>query len=50
MKNFKIDIVYLWVDGADKKWRTQKEKWFKKLTGKEFFTQRFCGRRTFSRQ
>jgi len=34
MPNNKIDIVYLWVDGADKKWHTEKEKWYKKITGK----------------
>ena len=27
----KIDIVYLWVDDNDKKWRTEKEKWLGKL-------------------
>ena len=26
----KIDIVYLWVDGNDKKWRQEKNKWLKK--------------------
>ncbi|MCQ2580628.1 MAG: stealth family protein [Alphaproteobacteria bacterium] len=30
----KIDIVYLWVDGSDKKWAEQKEKWYKTITGK----------------
>lgn len=30
----KIDIVYLWVDGSDEKWRTEKDKWYKKITGK----------------
>lgn len=30
----KIDIVYLWVDGADKKWLTEKNKWQTKITGK----------------
>lgn len=35
MKNDKIDIVYLWVDSADKKWRTQKDKWLKIVTGKK---------------
>ena len=29
----KIDIVYLWVDGGDKKWRAEKDKWYKKITG-----------------
>lgn len=30
MKNPPIDIVYLWVDDNDKKWRAEKEKWLKK--------------------
>ena len=30
----KIDIVYLWVDGSDEKWRAEKDKWYKKITGK----------------
>ena len=25
----KIDIVYLWVDGSDKKWLAEKNKWLK---------------------
>ena len=29
-----IDIVYLWVDGNDKKWQKEKDKWYKKITGK----------------
>ncbi len=29
----KIDIVYLWVDDTDKKWRTEKDKWFQEITG-----------------
>ncbi len=29
----KIDIVYLWVDGGDKKWAQQKDEWFRKITG-----------------
>ncbi len=33
MPKKKIDIVYLWVDGADKKWRAEKDKWFKKING-----------------
>lgn len=28
----KIDIVYLWVDGSDKKWHAQKEKWLAQQT------------------
>lgn len=27
----KIDIVYLWVDDQDKKWRTERNKWLKKI-------------------
>lgn len=30
----KIDIVYRWVDGSDKKWQAEKDKWYKKITGK----------------
>jgi hypothetical protein len=30
----KIDIVYLWVDGADKKWRAEKDKWYQKINNK----------------
>ena len=30
----KIDIVYLWVDGSDEKWRAEKDNWYKKITGK----------------
>ncbi|MBR3510980.1 MAG: Stealth CR1 domain-containing protein [Alphaproteobacteria bacterium] len=30
----KIDIVYLWVDGSDKNWKKEKDKWYKKITGK----------------
>ena len=26
----KIDVVYLWVDGNDKKWQQEKNKWLKK--------------------
>ena len=29
----KIDIVYLWVDGNDKKWQQEKNKWYQKITG-----------------
>lgn len=29
----KIDIVYLWVDDSDKKWRAQKNKWLKIIKG-----------------
>ena len=35
MTNDKIDIVYLWVDGADKKWRAEKDKWLEIATGKK---------------
>ena len=31
----KIDIVYLWVDGSDKKWRAQKEKWLAQQSEKQ---------------
>lgn len=31
----KIDIVYLWVDGSDKKWLSQKEKWLAQRTNKQ---------------
>ena len=34
MTKEKIDIVYLWVDGADENWRTEKDKWYEKITGK----------------
>lgn len=34
MKDDKIDIVYLWVDGSDKKWVLQKNKWYKIINGK----------------
>lgn len=33
MTDNKIDMVYLWVDGGDKKWRAEKDKWYKKITG-----------------
>jgi hypothetical protein len=26
----KIDVVYLWVDGSDKKWQAEKNKWLNK--------------------
>jgi hypothetical protein len=29
--NDKIDIVYLWVDGGDKKWATSRDRWYNKL-------------------
>ena len=32
--NDKIDIVYLWVDSTDKKWRAEKDKWFEIINGK----------------
>ena len=35
MQNDKIDIVYLWVDGSDKNWRTEKDKWLEITTGKK---------------
>lgn len=33
MTSDKIDIVYLWVDGSDKKWRAEKDKWFEITNG-----------------
>lgn len=30
-EDFKIDIVYMWVDGRDPKWRAEKEYWAKQL-------------------
>ena len=35
MTNDRIDIVYLWVDSADKKWRAEKDKWLEIITGKK---------------
>lgn len=32
----KIDIVYLWVDGSDKKWAAEKNKWLRQLSGNKF--------------
>ncbi len=32
--DMKIDIVYLWVDDTDKKWRAEKDKWLKIIKGK----------------
>ena len=34
MQNDKIDIVYLWVDGSDKKWRNSRNEWYKKIYDK----------------
>ncbi|MBR2412662.1 MAG: Stealth CR1 domain-containing protein [Alphaproteobacteria bacterium] len=31
--DMKIDIVYLWVDDTDKKWRAQKDKWLEIIKG-----------------
>ena len=31
----KIDIVYLWVDDTDKKWRAQKDKWLEIIKGEK---------------
>ena len=33
--DMKIDIVYLWVDDKDKKWRAQKDKWLKIIKGEK---------------
>ncbi len=35
MPDMKIDIVYLWVDDSDKKWRAQKNKWLKIIKGQK---------------
>lgn len=34
MKNDKIDLVYKWVDGSDKEWSKQKNKWYEIINGK----------------
>lgn len=31
----KIDLVYLWVDGSDKKWRAEKDKWLEIIKGQK---------------
>lgn len=31
----KIDIVYLWLDGNDKKWRAEKDKWYEIINGEK---------------
>ena len=31
----KIDVVYLWVDGNDPKWAAEKNKWLRRLLGKD---------------
>ena len=33
--DMKIDIVYLWVDDNDKKWRAQKDKWLEIIRGEK---------------
>lgn len=33
--NMKIDLVYLWVDGSDKKWRAEKDKWLEIIKGEK---------------
>jgi hypothetical protein len=33
--DMKIDIVYLWVDDTDKKWRAQKDKWLEIIKGEK---------------
>lgn len=35
MPDDKIDIVYLWVDGSDKKWRETRNAWYKKIYKKD---------------
>ncbi len=32
---FPIDIVYLWVDGSDKTWCAEKDKWFEQVKGQK---------------
>ena len=34
-KDIKIDLVYLWVDDTDKKWRAQKDKWLEIIKGQK---------------
>lgn len=34
-QNMKIDIVYLWVDDTDKKWRAEKDKWLEIIRGEK---------------
>ena len=34
-EDMKIDIVYLWVDDSDKKWRAQKDKWLEIIKGEK---------------
>lgn len=34
-QNMKIDIVYLWVDDSDTKWRTEKDKWLEIIRGEK---------------
>ena len=36
MQNNKIDIVYLWVDGSDKEWRTIRNFWYKRYYQTEY--------------
>lgn len=35
MKDMKIDLVYLWVDGGDKAWRAEKNKWLEIIKGEK---------------
>ena len=35
MLDMKIDIVYLWVDDSDKKWRAEKNKWLGIVKGEK---------------
>ena len=35
MSNDKIDIVYLWVDGGDKKWCKERDYWYEKIHNKK---------------
>ena len=43
----KIDIVYLWVDGSDKKWLAQKEKWAAKINGEQITKTRVAAAERF---
>jgi len=38
MTNEKIDAVYLWVDGSDKKWRESRDFWYAKINNKTIET------------
>ena len=44
---FPIDIVYLWVDGSDKAWRAEKDKWFEKVSGQKSVCSEASGEERF---